>query len=40
MRMWLLLVLFVCLSAALYLGFGTSDYAERSAELVSQLESL
>lgn len=40
MRIWLLLILFACLSAALYLGFGTSEHAERSAELVSKLENL
>jgi len=40
MRLWLLMILLVSLAAALYLGFGTSDYAEKSAELVSQLEGL
>lgn len=40
MRMWLLLLLFVCLASALYLGFGSSGYGEKSAELVSQLENM
>jgi len=40
MRLWLLMILFVSLAGALYLGFGTSDYAEKSSELVSQLEDL
>lgn len=40
MRLWLLLILFVCLSAALYLGFGTPEYGERSTELVNTLENL
>ena len=40
MRMWLLLILLACLAAALYLGFGTPDYGERSAELVKELENL
>jgi len=40
MRMWLLFVLFVCLSGALYLSFGTPEYNEKAAELVSQLEKM
>ncbi len=38
MRVWLLLILFVCLSAALYLGFGSPNYEERTHEILSQLE--
>ena len=40
MRLWLLMILFVCLAGALYLGFGTSGYAEKSAEIANQLEEL
>lgn len=40
MRMWLLLILLVCVSGALYLGFGSHEYSERSSEIVSQLENL
>jgi hypothetical protein len=40
MRIWLLLILFAFLSAALYLGSGSSDYAEKSSELLSKLENL
>jgi len=40
MRMWLLLILLVCLACALYLGYGSSRYAERTAELVSELENM
>jgi hypothetical protein len=40
MRMWLLFVLFACLSGALYLSFGTPEYNEKASELVSQLEDL
>ena len=40
MRMWLLLILLICLASALYLGFGTSGYSKRSAEIVSQLEDM
>ena len=40
MRMWLLMILFVSLAGALYLGFGTSEYAEKSAEIMSQLEGM
>jgi hypothetical protein len=38
MRMWLLFVLFTCLSGALYLSFGTPEYNEKASELVGQLE--
>ncbi len=38
MRMWLLFVLFVCLSSALYLSFGTPEYNEKASELVGKLE--
>jgi hypothetical protein len=38
--MWLLFILFVCLSGALYLSFGTSEYNEKASELVSQLEEM
>ena len=40
MRMWLLLILLMCLAGALYLGFGTPEYGQRSAELVKELEGL
>jgi hypothetical protein len=40
MRTWLLLVVFVCLAGALYLGFGTPEYGEKTADLVSELENL
>jgi len=40
MRIWLMLVLLVCLACALYLGFGTPEYSKKTAELVSELESL
>ena len=40
MRMWLLFVLFVCLSGALYLSFGTPEYSEKASELVGQLEDM
>lgn len=40
MRMWLLMILFVSLAGALYLGFGTAEYAEKSAEITSKLEGL
>ncbi len=40
MRMWLLFILFVCLSGALYLSFGTSEYNDKASELVSQLEDM
>jgi len=40
MRLWLLLALLIILSGALYLGFGTVHYAEKTAEIVSQLEDL
>ena len=40
MRVWLLLVLFVCLAGALYLGFGSPSYEEKSAELITQLEDM
>lgn len=40
MRLWLLMALFVALAGALYLGFGTTHYAEKTAEIVSQLEDL
>ena len=40
MRMWLLLILLVCLACALYLGFGTSTYAEKTADLVSKLDKM
>jgi hypothetical protein len=40
MRMWLLFVLFTCLSGALYLSFGTPEYNEKASELVSQLEEM
>jgi len=38
--MWLLLILFVCLAGALYLGFGKPDFGEKTAALVSELEDL
>jgi len=40
MRLWLLMILLAVLAGALYLGFGTSRYAEKTAEIVSQLEDL
>lgn len=40
MRIWLLLILFVCLVGALYMGLGTPEYGEKTASLVSELESL
>ena len=40
MRIWLLLILFICLACALYLDFGSSEYSEKAAELVSELEDL
>jgi len=39
-RMWLLLILFVCLAGALYLGLGTPGFGEKTAALVSELEDL
>jgi hypothetical protein len=38
MRIWLLLFLFVVLAGSFYLGFGTHEYGEKSAELVAALE--
>jgi len=38
--MWLLFVLLTCLSGALYLSFGTSEYNDKASELVSQLEDM
>jgi len=40
MRLWLLMVLFAILAGALYLGFGTAHYAEKTTEIVSKLEDL
>lgn len=40
MRMWLLLVLFVCLAGALLVGFGSSSYEEKSAEIIAHIEDL
>jgi len=40
MRLWLLIILLAVLAGALYLGFGTSHYAEKTAEIVSKLENL
>jgi hypothetical protein len=38
--MWLLFVLFVCLSGALYLQFGSSEYRDRSSELMAEFEDM
>jgi len=40
MKIWLLLIVFVCLAGALYLGFGTPEYGEKTASLVTELEGL
>jgi len=40
MRMWLLLILFVCLAGALYLGFGQPRFGENTAALISELEDM
>jgi len=40
MRMWLLLILLVSLACAAYLGFGTPDFGEKTAALVSELEDM
>jgi hypothetical protein len=40
MRTWLLLILLICLGCALYLGFGTPHYGEKTAELISELEDM
>jgi len=40
MRLWLLMALFAILVGTLYLGFGTAHYAEKTTEIVSQLEDL
>jgi hypothetical protein len=34
------MALFIVLAGALYLGFGTAHYAEKTAEIVSKLEDL
>jgi hypothetical protein len=38
--MWLLLILLVCLSGALYLEFGSSEYRDKSSELIAELENM
>ena len=40
MRMWLLLILLVCLAGALYLGYGAPEFGEKTAALVSELEDM
>ncbi len=40
MRTWLLLLLLVCVASALYLGFGTPEYGEKSAQVIAELERL
>ena len=40
MRMWLLLMLLVSLAGALYLGFGSPGFGEKTAALVSELEDM
>ena len=38
MRIWLLLFLFVVLAGSFYLGFGSPEYGEKTAEMVATLE--
>lgn len=40
MRMWLLLILLVCLAGALLVGNGSSGYEEKSEKIISQMEDL